>query len=108
MNENAVTNTKKTAKNRLDIQTLIPESHRDLVEAVPRGFLRSGVNGAILLGALAGALLTFIVPSWIAAAVPLCLLVVHLFWRWKSDKLFDERMAELAERDLDWDGEAGR
>jgi hypothetical protein len=35
---------------RKDIQALIPEAHRDLIEAVPRGFPRPAVTGALLLG----------------------------------------------------------
>lgn len=63
---------------RKDIQALIPETHRDLVEVVPRGFPRSAVTAALLLGALVGSLWTYIVPPWLAVALLTILIVVYL------------------------------
>ena len=90
---------------RRDIQELIPETHRELIEATPRGFNRSAVIGALLLGAVGGALLTVILPAWIAAAAPALLLVVQRIWVWHSDRDFDKGMAELYAHDLDWNPE---
>jgi len=87
---------------RRDIQELIPEIHRDLIEAVPRGFPKSAVTGAILLGAAGGALVAVVLPDWIAVAVLAALLVVQRLWAAKSDRNFDQRIAELEARDLDW------
>lgn len=85
-----------------DIQELIPEIHRDLIEVVPRGFAKSAVMGALLLGAVAGALLATFIPDWIVAVVPAVLLVVQRIWVRKSNKNFDQRIAELKARGLDW------
>jgi hypothetical protein len=86
-----------------DIQSFIPESHRDLIEAVPRGFLREATTGALLLGALAGSLWTYILPHWLAATLLAVLIAAHLLFKHKSDRLFDERLAALEERSLGWE-----
>ena len=92
-------------KRRREIQGLIPESHRDLVKAVPKGFARSGIHGGILMGAAAGSLLTYIVPAWLAAPVLSALFVAHFLYIRRTDQMFDERMQELHQRGLDWSGE---
>ena len=86
-----------------DIQTLIPDSHRDLIEAVPRGFPKSAVIAAVLLGALVGSLWTYVVPQWLAVILLAVLFVVHLLYKRRSDKLFDERLAALEARGLRWE-----
>jgi hypothetical protein len=78
---------------RNDLQELIPESYREIVEAVPRGFPRSAVTGALLLGALTGSLWTYIVPRWLAGAILAVLVVASFTYRLWSDKVFDQRMA---------------
>ena len=88
---------------RDDIQMLIPETHRDLIEAVPRGFLKSAVTAALLLGAIVGSLWTYIVPQWMAATLLTVLFVVYLLYKRRSDKLFDDRLAALETRGLRWD-----
>jgi hypothetical protein len=85
-----------------DIQSLIPESHRDLIEAVPRGFPKSAVIAALLMGALVGSLWTYVVPKWLAVALLAVLFVVHLLYKRHSDKSFDERLAALEKRGLRW------
>ena len=89
--------------NRNDIQSLIPESHRDLIEAVPRGFPRSAVTAALLLGAIVGSLWTYLGPPWLGAALLTLLLITHLVYKYRSDKIFDERMAALKARGLHWE-----
>lgn len=88
---------------RKDIQTLIPESHRDLIEAVPRGFTKSAVIAALLLGALVGSLWIYVVPQWLAVALLASLFVAHLVYKRRSDKVFDERLAALETRGLRWE-----
>ncbi len=85
-----------------DLQILIPESHRDVVEAVPRGFPKAAVNAALLLGMSLGALVATVAPAWVAAAVPAVLLIAYLIYRWRSNKFYDQRMAEIEARELDW------
>jgi len=92
-------------KKQPDLQELIPESHRDLVEAVPRGFAKSAVIGALLLGALVGSLWTYIVPQWIAGVILAALVVGHLIYKYRSDKVFEERMEALQARGMDWKGD---
>jgi hypothetical protein len=89
-------------KKNTDLQKLIPESHRDLVEAVPRGFPKSAVTGAALMGALAGSLWTTIVPQKIAGLILSALVLAYLIYRFRSDKIFDQRMKELQARGMDW------
>ncbi|YCM44546.1 hypothetical protein V2O64_00745 [Verrucomicrobiaceae bacterium 227] len=86
-----------------DIQELIPEAHRDLVEAVPKGFFESAVLGGILLGSLCGSLLCMLVANWMIPGVFVLLLVIQRIWVWKSDKEFDRRIAAFKSRDLTWD-----
>ena len=82
---------------------LIPETHRDLIEAVPRGFPKSAVTAALLMGALVGSLWTYVVPQWLAVTLLAILLVAHLLYKRCSDKVFDERFAELEARGLHWE-----
>ena len=89
-------------KKNTDLQKLIPESHRDLVEAVPRGFPKSAVTGAALMGALAGSLWTTIVPQKIAGLILSALVLAYLIYRFRSDKIFDQRMKELQASGMDW------
>ncbi|MDA0813226.1 MAG: hypothetical protein O3C21_12670 [Verrucomicrobia bacterium] len=89
-----------------DLQELIPESHRDVVEAVPRGFPKSAVIGALLMGALAGSLWTYIVPQSIAGGILATLVVGHFIYKYRSDKAFDKRMEALKARGMEWKGDA--
>lgn len=88
---------------RDDIQLLIPETHRDLIEAVPRGFPRSAVTAALLMGAIAGSLWTYIVPQWLAVSLSAVLFAVYLIYQRRSDKFFDKRLAALETRGLHWE-----
>ncbi|MEL7499372.1 MAG: hypothetical protein AAFN77_17330 [Planctomycetota bacterium] len=88
---------------RDDIQTLIPETHRDLVEAVPRGFPRSAVIAALLMGAMVGSLWTYIVPQWLAVTLLTVLFLAYLSYKRRSDQLFDDRLAALETRGLRWE-----
>jgi Mg2+/citrate symporter len=88
---------------RDDIQMLIPETHRDLIEAVPRGFPKSAVIAALLMGAMAGSLWTYIVPQWLAVSLLAVLFAVFLIYKRRSDKFFDERLAALETRGLRWE-----
>jgi hypothetical protein len=88
---------------RDDIQMLIPDTHRDLIEAVPRGFSKSAVTAALLMGALVGSLWTYVVPQWLAVTLLAILFVAHLLYKRRSDKVFDERLAELETRGLHWE-----
>jgi hypothetical protein len=88
---------------RDDIQLLIPETHRDLIEAVPRGFPRSAVIAALLMGAIVGSLWTYIVPQWLAVILLAVLSAVYLLYKRRSDRLFDERLAALEARGLRWE-----
>jgi hypothetical protein len=90
---------------RKDIQTLIPVTHRDLVEAVPRGFPRSAVTAAVLLGAIVGSLWTYIVPPWLAVTLLTVLLTIHEIHKRRADRIFDERMAALEARGFRWETE---
>lgn len=85
-----------------DIQELIPDAHRDVVEAVPKGVVRSLAFGGILLGGLMGALLCMLVEGWLVPAVFGSLLAVQRIWVWRSDQSFDRRVAELNRRGLIW------
>ena len=87
---------------RTDLQELIPVSHRDLIEAVPRGFPKSAVTGSLLFGGMVGSLLTYIMPPWAAGAILAALAVAHLIYKHRSDQVFDERMAALQSRGIDW------
>lgn len=89
---------------RTDIQKLIPKSHRDLIEAVPRGFPKSAVTGALLLGAAGGALVTMIVADWagwITVAAFVTLLLGQRMWVARSNRNVDERIAALEARGLE-------
>ena len=88
-----------------DLQELIPESHRDLVEAIPRGFPKSAVTGSLLMGALAGSLLTYIVPQSISGAILAALVVGYFIYKNRNDKVFEKRMEALQERGMDWKGD---
>jgi len=88
----------------------MPESHRDLVEAVPRGFPKSAVIGAPLSVRfywvpVVGSLWTYIVPHWIAGAILAALVVAHLIYKRRSDKVFDKRMEALRARGMEWKGD---
>ena len=85
-----------------DIQTFIPETHQDLIEAVPRGFPNSAVTASVLLGAIFGSLWTYLLPTWLAATFLVVLVIVHLLYKYRSDKVFDKRIAELKKRGLQW------
>jgi len=90
---------------RDDIQMLIPETHRDLIEAVPRGFPKSAATGALLLGATGGALVTMIVADWagwITVAAFASLLLGQRMWVAISNRSFDEQIADLEARGLEW------
>lgn len=87
---------------KTDIQKLIPEAHRDVVEVVPKGIPRSAVLGGLLLGGLLGALVCLLVQSWMIPAVFVILLAAQRIWVWRSDKGFDHSIAELDRRDLAW------
>ncbi|MDA7881073.1 hypothetical protein N9A94_02085 [Akkermansiaceae bacterium] len=89
----------------IDLQKLIPEAHRDLVEAVPKGFYDSAVLGGILFGCLVGALLCMLVSQWMIPIVFAVLLVIQRLWVWKSDKKFDQRMSDLKSQGLTWETE---
>ena len=82
---------------------LIPEAHRDLIEAVPRGFPRSAITAALPMGALAGSLWTYIVPPWPAVSLLAGLFAVYLIYKRRSDKFFDEQLAALETRGLHWE-----
>ena len=85
-----------------DLQALIPESHRDVVEAVPRGFPKAAVTAALLMGMTLGALFASVAPAWVATAIPAVLLVAFLLYRWRSNAFHDRQMAEIEARGLDW------
>jgi hypothetical protein len=89
-------------KTKTDLQELIPENYRDLVEAVPRGFPKSAVAGAALMGGLAGSLWTYLIPQTIAGTILAALLVGYLLYKFRSDKQFDERMEALKKRGMEW------
>ncbi|MCP4888226.1 MAG: hypothetical protein GY904_16635 [Planctomycetaceae bacterium] len=88
---------------RRTIQALIPETHRDLIEAVPRGFPKSAVTAALLMGAMAGSLWTYIVPHWLAVSLLAVLLAIYLIYKRRSDRFFDERISALETRGLHWE-----
>lgn len=83
-----------------DLQELIPESQRDLVEAVPKGFFKSAIVGGMLLGSILGAIACMFVSSWMVPAVLAALLVAQRIWIWRSDKGYDRRITELEARGL--------
>lgn len=87
---------------KADIQELIPEVHRDLVEAVPKGTPRSAALGGLLLGGVLGTLVCLFVQTWMIPAVLLTLLAAQRIWVWRSDKNFDHSIAELGRRGLAW------
>jgi hypothetical protein len=45
------------------------------------------------------------VPQWLAVTFLAVLFVVHLLYKHRSDKLFDERLAALETRGLRWETE---
>ncbi len=101
--------TRKRGSNvRKDIQELIPETHRDLVEAVPRGFPKSAVTSALLMGAAGGALLAIFVPQWMAAGVFTALYMGHQIRGALTDRSYNQRIAELEARDLEWKDDNSR
>jgi len=51
---------------KTEIQELIPDTHQELVEAVPRGFPQSILISGLFMGAFLGALLTYLIPAWLA------------------------------------------
>jgi uncharacterized membrane protein YfcA len=55
------------------------------------------------MGAMAGALCTYIVPQWLAISLLAILFAVYLLYKRRSDKFFDERIAELETRGLHWE-----
>jgi hypothetical protein len=79
----------------------LPETNRDLIEAVPRGFATSALTGAMLMGATGGALLAFIVPEWIAASIVAAFFLGHRLWLAVSDRSYNQKIAELEARDLE-------
>ena len=85
-----------------DIQDLIPETYKDLVEAVPKGLYKGAAQGALLLGGLLGAVACMLVANWMIPGVFAVLLVAQRIWVWKSDRGFDRRIGELEERGLTW------
>ncbi len=85
-----------------DIQELIHPSHRDVIEAIPRGAAQSGFVGGLLLGVLGGALLAIVLPEWVAATVAGALFIGQRIYVKISDRKFDLQMAELEKRDLIW------
>jgi uncharacterized membrane protein YfcA len=85
-----------------DIQNLIPDQHRKILEVVPKGVLRSTAHGGILLGGLCGALGCLFVPDWLIPIVFAILLIIQRIWVWRSDKAFDARMADLGRSGLAW------
>jgi hypothetical protein len=85
-----------------DIQEMIPEAHRDLVEAVPKGFLQSSAFGGLLLGGLLGAVTCLLVVNWMTPVVFGTLLLAQQIWAWKSNKDFDRRVEALKQRGLIW------
>ena len=87
---------------KTDIQTLIPEQHRTLVEVLPKGLVRSVAHGAMLLGALCGALASMWIPSWTIPFVFAALLLLQRIWVFYSNKRFDASMAELCRSGLIW------
>ena len=88
---------------RDDIQILIAETHRDLIEAVPRECPRSAVTAALLMGAIVGSLWTYTVPQWLAVTLLTVLFAGYLLYKRRSDKCFDERLAALETRGLRWE-----
>lgn len=86
-----------------DIQELIPEAHRDLIEAVPKGFSQSSAIGGLLLGGLLGAIACMLVANWMIPIVFGALLIAQRIWVWRNDKGFDKRVEELKERGLAWE-----
>lgn len=88
-----------------DIQDLIPETYRDLIEAVPKGFSQSAALGALLLGGLLGAIACMLVANWMIPGVFAVLLLAQRIWVWKSDRGFDRLIGELEERGLTWKDE---
>lgn len=86
----------------ISARKLIPKTHRDLVEAVPRGFAKSAVTGALLMGAAGASLLTIIVPGWMAAGVFTVFYLGHRGSGAVSDRGYNPRIAELEARDLKW------
>ena len=90
---------------KADIQKLIPEAHRDLVEAVPQGTPRSAAMGGLLLGGVLGTLVCLFVQSWMIPAVLFTLLAAQRIWVWRSDENFDHSIAELGRRGLAWQGD---
>ena len=54
------------------------------------------------MGALAGSLWTTIVPQKIAGLILSALVLAYLIYRFRSDKIFDQRMKELQARGMDW------
>ena len=95
-------NTSESTKMKKDIQELIPEEHRNIVEAVPKGFMKSGLHGALLLGGLLGAVICMLLPSWAIPAIFAVAFIVQRIWVWKSDKDFDKRILELKAQGLTW------
>ena len=85
-----------------DIQDLIPEDYRDLIEAVPKGFLSRAAYGALLFGALLGALAVYIAPAWMVSVVVIALLIGHYLFKRRCDMLYDKRIADLKALHLDW------
>ena len=85
-----------------DLQALIPESHRDVVEAVPRGFPKAAVTAVLLMGMTLGALVASVAPAWVAPSIPAVLLVAFLLYKWRSNTFYDRRMADIEARGLDW------
>ena len=86
-----------------DLNELVPEHYRKLVEGVPRGMLKEAVYTALVFGALATAVLAAYVipPEWLIYFF-LGVLVVQRVVKSMSDKRYDRAMEALEKEGLDW------
>ena len=85
-----------------DIQQLVPEKYRELVEVVPKNTLRQGVVDALLLGGLLMAILcNFVSPSYLTWVLVIIFIAQKLRVRW-SNRASDKIEAKMAEENLEW------
>ena len=79
-----------------ELNELVPERYRELVEAVPRGMAKEAIWAALALGALIASLLAaFVVPGEWLAGFFFVVLVVQRVLRVRSDRKYDAAMAAL-------------
>lgn len=85
-----------------DIQELVPEEYRDLVEVTPGKSLKGNFMNAMFVGAFFAAILCLVVPAssivWLTAGCYLAMRITASF----ANRSTDKAEAKLAEKGFAW------